>query len=101
MNKPKGFNCNEFPELNEFFLKLTTKFNALLKQHNTEMSFIGANIVKKKKILYKKWIQLKKINHKMMHHTEEEIGHVNHLDNSSITMNICLSDQFEGGDVFI
>ena len=37
----------------------------------------------------------------MMHHTEEEIGHVNHLDNSSITMNICLSDQFEGGDVFI
>jgi hypothetical protein len=45
MNKQKGFNVNEFPELNQFFQELTKKFNSLLKQHQTELSFIGANIV--------------------------------------------------------
>jgi hypothetical protein len=37
----------------------------------------------------------------MMHNSEETIGHVNHLDNSSITVNLCLSNDFEGGELLL
>ena len=46
MNTPKGFNCHEIPELNEFFLKLTDKFSDLVNEKDQyKLTFIGANIV--------------------------------------------------------
>eukprot|EP01091_Cochliopodium_minus_P019604 TRINITY_DN8290_c0_g1_i1.p1 TRINITY_DN8290_c0_g1~~TRINITY_DN8290_c0_g1_i1.p1 ORF type:complete len:467 (-),score=121.10 TRINITY_DN8290_c0_g1_i1:52-1452(-) len=83
MKTIRGFQLDTFPEINQFFNELTkNKLSKLNDVPDMELVFKGANL--------------------MIHDTNRnDVGHMLHSDGSSVTMNICLGDKFEGGDLLI